>query len=327
MLRSPLLHFLLLGSLLFALQTAWSSVPETPVVEVQRSVIEESVAAYRTQMGRPPTESERDALENQAIENAIWLEQAHTLGLPQIDSVVHQRLILNMRFLEGETDASDEELLARAFELGMDKSDTVVQRRLIDRVQAIVRARVRAREIDAATLEAYFEETAERWREPALLDLTHVYFSRDKRGGDTGTDAGSALARLLDASDTPNAPNVSKAPEDALALGDPFLAGHRLRGATPNRIVARLGPDFAAGVENAPVEEWVGPVPSAFGMHLVWIHRRAESRIPDLAEVESRVREDWIEAESRKALREQVTRRRAQVDLRILEDAPPAAAN
>lgn len=299
------------------LQNAWSSVPETPVVEVRRSAIEESLAAYQTQMGRAPSESEAAAIENQTIESALWLEQAQALGLPQIDSVVHQRLLLNMRFLEseqgeqGETGASDAELLERAFELGMDKSDTVVQRRLIDRVQAIVRAGVRAREIDEATLEAYFEETAERWREPAMLDLTQIYFSRDKRGDAALADARAVQARL--AQDPLPA-------EDALSLGDPFLAGHRLRGATPNRIVARLGPDFAAGVENAPTQKWIGPIASAFGMHVVWIHGRVESRIPELSEVRTRVSEDWIEAESRKALREHVARRRAQVELRIIED-------
>jgi hypothetical protein len=318
LLRSPLLHFLLLGSLLFVLQAAWSSVPETPVVEVRRSAIEESLQAYRTQMGRPPSEGEAAALENQAIENALWLEQARSLGLPQIDSVVHQRLLLNMRFLEGETDASDEELLERAFELGMDQSDTVVQRRLIDRVQAIVRAGVRAREIDDETLEAYFEETAERWREPAMLDLSHVYFSRDKRGDATSDDARAAHARLVE--DPLEA-------EAALSLGDPFLAGHRLRGATPNRIVARLGPDFAAGVESAPVQQWIGPVPSAFGLHVVWIHSRVESRIPALSEVRARVMEDWIEAESRKALREHVVRRRTQVEIRMIEDGANATSS
>ena len=118
--------------LLFALQAAWSSVPETPQIEVRRSEIAERVEAYRRQMGRDATDEEARAIENQVVENAIWLEQAFALGLHEIDSVVHQRLILNMRFLEGDSDASDESLVARAFELGMDRSDTVVQRRLVD---------------------------------------------------------------------------------------------------------------------------------------------------------------------------------------------------
>jgi hypothetical protein len=315
LLRSPLLHFLLVGGLLFALQLAWSRVPENPQIEVRRSEIDERVEAYRRQMGRAASEEEAKAIENQVIENAIWLEQAFALGLHEIDSVVHQRLILNMRFLEGETDASDEDLVARAIELGMDRSDTVVQRRLVDRVQAIIRGGVRARPLDDDTLDAHFAMTAERWREPPLLDLTHVYLSRDKRRDQAVVDAAELLGRL-------SAEAVD--PEGGVALGDPFLAGHRLRGATPNRIIARLGPAFAEGVAEGPAESWFGPVESAFGQHVVWIHKRTDSRIPDLKEVRSRVVEDWIEQESRKALREYVERRRLVIRVQIVEDTGTA---
>ena len=311
MIRSPLLHFLLAGALIFALQSVWSSAPEESRIEVRRSEIDERIEAYRRQMGRAPNDAEARSIENQVIENALWLEQAFALGLHEMDSVVRQRLIINMRFLEGETQASDEELVARAIELGMDKSDTVVQRRLIDRVQAIVRAGVRARPIDDATLAAHYEATQERWREPALLDLTHVYLSRDKRGDATVDDARALLTRL-------EVGTIE--PDPGVALGDPFLAGHRLRGATPNRIVARLGPHFANGVAEAPTGVWVGPIESAFGQHLVWIHDRVESRIPSLEEIRSRVVEDWIEQESRVALRKHVERRKLVVRIEILED-------
>ncbi|MAG34159.1 MAG: hypothetical protein CL908_25040 [Deltaproteobacteria bacterium] len=327
MLRSPLLHFLLAGVLLFALQSAWSSVPQTPIVEVRRGEIDERIESYRLQMGRAASPSEAQAIEEQVIENAIWLEQAFALGLHEIDSVVRQRLILNMRFLEGSVAAggpidpgkpgadtsttSDQALFERALELGMDRSDTVVQRRLVDRVQAIVRAAVRARPVDDATLEAHFEATQERWREPSMLDLSHVYLSRDKRADATLAAAAALLAQLREGATEPDA---------AIAMGDPFLAGHRLRGATPNRIVARLGPTFAAGVEDAPTQRWIGPVESAFGQHLVWIHERIESRIPELEAVRPRVLEDWIEIESRKALREQVEHRRKVVEVRVVDD-------
>ena len=327
LLRSPLLHFVLLGTLMFVVQSMRSYEPEVSIVEVRRSEIDERLESYRQQMGRAPTEPESRAIENQVIENAIWLEQAYALGLHQYDTVVHQRLLLNMRFLEGEDGPapsaeeggpSEADLIARAIELGMDRSDTVVQRRLIDRVQAILRGSVRARELKDQTLTDHYEATTEQWREPALLDLSHMYFSRDRRGASTTGDATSALA-LLGTQDA----SVDK----AISSGDPFLAGHRLRGASPNRIVARLGPAFAEGVAGAPVETWFGPVESAFGQHLVWIHERVQSRIPPLAEIRKRVVEDWIEIESRKTLREHVEKRRTQVQVRILEDGVAADAN
>jgi hypothetical protein len=241
--------------------------------------------------------------------------------------VVRQRLLLNMRFLEGDEDApppgagdpaEEEALLARAVELGMDRSDTVVRRRLVDRVQAIVRGAVRARSVDDATLEAHYRDTLEQWREPALLDLSHVYLSRDRRKEATRADAQRLLARLRDG-------DVDV--EAAIAMGDPFLAGHRLRGASPNRLIARLGPDFAAAVADArPGSGWLGPFSSAFGEHLVWIHDRVDSRIPPLAEIRQRVLEDWIDAESRRAMRAFLDERRSEVEIRIVADQPASAA-
>ena len=102
MFRSPLLHFVLIGGLLFAGQSIWSRVPETPVVEVPRAEIAEAIETYALQMGRAPSQDEARAIERQVVDNALWLEQAYALGLHEVDPVVRQRLLLNMRFLEGD---------------------------------------------------------------------------------------------------------------------------------------------------------------------------------------------------------------------------------
>jgi hypothetical protein len=316
LLRSPLLHFLLIGALLFALHAALAPSSSIRVIEVHRSEIAERVALFERQMGRAARPSEIRAIQDQVVDDALWLDQARALGLDRIDAVVRQRLVLNMRFLEGGDAArSDDELYARALELGLDRSDTVVKRRLIDRVQAIVRAGVRAEPPDEATLRAYFDAKAERWREPPLLDLTHVYLSRDRRGAHTQSDAERLLQDLRE---------HHVAPEAAVERGDPFLGGHRLRGATPSQLVSRLGPDFAAGVAEAETGRWIGPVESAFGSHLVWIHERVESRIPAFEEIRSRVLEDWIDEASERALRAQAARLRERVEIRFVDD--PAEA-
>jgi len=310
--RSPLLHFLLIGALLFALQTALAPSSSVRVIEVRRSEVAERVALFERQIGRAARPPEIQAIEDQAVENALWLDQARALGLDRVDAVVRQRLVLNMRFLEGsESGRSDDDLYARALELGLDRSDTVVKRRLVDRVQAIVRAGVRAEPPDEATLRAHYTATAERWREPPLLDLTHVYLSRDRRGARTRADAESLLRKLRE---------DSVEPEAAVERGDPFLAGHRLRGVTPSQIVSRLGPEFAAGVAEAPTGRWIGPVDSAFGSHLVWIHERIESRVPAFEEIRSRVLADWLDEATERALRAQAARMRERVEIRFVDE-------
>jgi hypothetical protein len=311
-LRAPLVHFLALGALLFVLQMGFRGDPPTYSVEVPRSEVAERIEAFALQVGRPPNADEARALEEQAVEDALWLDQAFAVGLPEIDAVVHQRLVQNMRFLDPETKESDEALYARAVELGMERSDTVVRRRLIDRIQAVVRARVRGEPIDEAALRQFFDANAERWREPMLLDLTHVYLSRDKRRERADADA-AALRSKLEKESTPA--------QAAIALGDPFLGGHTLRGATPTRIASRLGPDFADALRDAQPGRWLGPIESAFGPHLVWIDRRIESRIPPFDEIRQRVLDDWLEERTREALRAEAVRLRAGVEVRWIDDA------
>ncbi len=310
MLRSPLLHFLLIGALLFGLRLPWSTAAGTsPVVLVDRGEIENRIAAFAARVLRPVTEAEARAIEDQVIDDALWFAKARALGLAETDSVVRQRLVLNMRFLLGETDESDEELHRRAVDLGMDESDLVVRRRLVDRAQALVRARIRSEPMDEAALRRYFESNRERWREPPLLDLTHVYFSRDRRGNAAEGDARALLDRLR---------REKTSPEIAVRLGDPFLGGHSLHLATPNRIVARLGPGFAKAVAKAPVDRWLGPIDSAFGVHLVWIEARRESRIPPFAEIRDRIEQDWIADRTRRALRSETERLRREIPFRLV---------
>lgn len=316
-LRSPLVHFLLAGALLLALQRV--ALPlfdarEPPSVEVLQSEIDARIEAYQRQMRRRVGAQEARSIENQVIDDALWLEQAWSLGLHEVDPVVRQRLLLNMRFLDSTQEPSQETedaLVARAIELGMDRSDMVVRRRLIDRMQAMIRAGVRAEEPSDDILRAHYEQTAERWREPELLDLSHVYLSRDKRGQARFADA-TQILRTLRRSDMP--------PAEAIELGDSFLSGHRLRAASPTRIVARLGPEFAEGVRGKDAQRWFGPVESAFGSHLVWIHESIPSRLPSFAEIRKRILDDWIDQESRRAMRRHLDRRRGVVTVRIIDD-------
>lgn len=311
MLRSPLVHFLLIGALLFGLRLAWPGTPDKPVALVHRSEIEARIAAFATEVRRPVSAAEARAIEDQVVDEALWLARARMLGLAETDTVVRQRLILNMRFLLGETDESDETLYRRAVELGMDETDLVVRRRLIDRVQALVRAHVRSEPVDEAALRIWFESHAERWREPPLLDFTHVYFSRDRRGAATEADARKLLEALR---------REKTEPAAAIQRGDSFLSGHSLRLASPARIVARFGPEFADAVADAPERRWFGPVDSAFGVHLVWIEARRESRIPPLAEIHDRVERDWIAEKVRRALLDEAARLRGEIPVRLAED-------
>jgi parvulin-like peptidyl-prolyl isomerase len=65
-----------------------------------------------------------------------------------------------------------------------------------------------------------------------------------------------------------------------------------------------FGGEFGAGVVTLTPGEWSGPVESGYGLHLVKVTHREESRIPELTEVVQRIITD-IRYENRKAAEDQ----------------------
>jgi parvulin-like peptidyl-prolyl isomerase len=53
---------------------------------------------------------------------------------------------------------------------------------------------------------------------------------------------------------------------------------------------------------------WTGPIESAYGLHLVFIHKRTDGRVPALDEIRQAVQREWLTAR-RKELNEQFYQR------------------
>ncbi len=310
--RSPIVHFLVAGIALFAVASVWPGAPVRKSVEIRRSEIEQAISDYQARIRRPVKAEEARAIEGRIIENALWLEQAWALGLHTVDPIVRQRLVQNMRFLDGEIDLPEADRLRRAFELGMERSDPVIRRRLVDRVQALLVAGVREASPNEQTLRSHYEDNSSLWHTPVLLDLSHVFLSRDRRGATAREDAAALFEILVEG---------RLSVEQSIERGDPFLSGHRIRAATLARITSRLGPEFASAIAEAESGQWIGPVDSAFGSHLVWVHERIDARVPAYDEIRARVLEDWYEGETQRAMRQEIQRHRENVEVRIIEDS------
>jgi hypothetical protein len=54
-----------------------------------------------------------------------------------------------------------------------------------------------------------------------------------------------------------------------------------------------FGEIFADSLLDLPVGEWVGPVASGYGQHLVRIERKEEARLPEFAEARAAVERDF----------------------------------
>ncbi|MGF1466329.1 MAG: peptidyl-prolyl cis-trans isomerase [Sandaracinaceae bacterium] len=240
--REPLLHFLLAGAALFLLhRILGADRPDPSPVVIDDAFLRELEATRARQSGRPPEAEERAALLRAFIREEVLVREARALGL--------------------------------------DLGDPIIRRRLVQKMELVLEARVEIPAPTRADLEAYRDAHPERYREGPRLSFEHAVFGRDGRGAPR-RDALDALDALREGA-------------DPASIGDPFPGGRDVVSETPAAVDARFGDGFAARVAGLPEGRWAGPVPSAFGFHLVRVGQRDPGRPSALAEIEAEVRADW----------------------------------
>jgi hypothetical protein len=276
-----MLHFFVIGALLFAFDRVRSDFAEADpprgAVVLDDATVERLVREAVVQTGRAPSEQQLTARAALWADEEILYREALRIGLDRVDPVVRARLVRNMRFLDGAEDArGDEELYREALELGMDRSDIVVRRRLVQQMRFVLEAAAPRVDPTDEELRAYVASRPERYRIPERVRLAHIYLSRDRRGDALEADARALLERVRREGAPPSA---------ARRLGDPFLHPAELGLQSEAQLARQLGVDFAREVMSLAPGGWQGPVPSAYGVHLVWVHERQPAREPDLESV------------------------------------------
>jgi len=182
----------------------------------------------------------------------------------------------------------------------------VVIRRHLIQAMRLALARLAPADLPTeAELETYLAARPERFARPVHVRLSHVYLARAR--GMTP----DAAERLRD-----ELVRDGALPGEAAARGDSFVHGPEIADALP-RLDTIFGPGFGAAVAAAPLATWVGPVPSPYGLHLVWVHEREPGGLPSLAAVRSRVVHALLEERRQVRLRERLATLRARYDIRI----------
>jgi hypothetical protein len=267
LLREPLLHFLLAGAAVFAgyawLHPEWVARDSSHRIELTHDDLRQIAVGWRAQ-GRPaPTPEEM------------------------------QRLV--------ESRVREELLYREALALGLDQGDTIVKRRLAQKMEFLFEDLSALREPTSAELEVWFAEHATRFALPARATFRLLYFSPDRRGDRTRGDATRALEQLA------SAPGDAPA---ASALADPFMFQDYYGDRSFEDVAKSFGPGFAAALFQLVPGAWHGPIESGYGWHLVFLDSLTPSRTPALEEVAADVRSAWLAAQ-REELKE-----RALADLR-----------
>ena len=160
--RDPLLHFLIIGGILFGLLSVFDDEPAPDEILITANRVAELERAATLLQGRPPTRDELEGLVADAVREEVYYREALALGLDVDDQIVRQRMIEKMRELAEN---------------------------VVDPVPA------------DADLEAWFAANRERFRIPERVSFDHLFFSPGERGDAVVADAEAALAALRDGAD------------------------------------------------------------------------------------------------------------------------------
>lgn len=140
--REPLVHFLLIGALLFALDYAIAGRRDDPrTIVVPESVDHHARELFKSSRGREPSAEELYALRR------VWLD--------------------------------NEVLYREGLAMGVDKGDAAIRERVIFKALSVVDSNVKIPPFDDATLREYFARNRAKYDEPARYDFEEAVLAGD----------------------------------------------------------------------------------------------------------------------------------------------------
>ncbi len=303
-----LLHFLLLGGLLFASERLTATWP-VRAGEQTLHIRSEQVAALQNEwqraLGRAPEAAQLQAGVRKLADEEMLVQEALRLGLNRSDAVVRGRLLNNLRFAYPDSTQDDEALLRQALALGMDQRDLVVRRRLVQLMEQRLAA---GAEIGDEALRRALDEHPERYASERRIAFRQVFVSADVHREDLAGAARQLQTRLHTAADT--------------NLGDPFLGGSRFGLWSEADIAKLFGAAFAHAAIAAPANRWIGPLASVYGLHFIHVDTVQPAQDADLESLRQRLSYAVLEQQEHSRVQQALVSLRRRYPLVV--DAPVA---
>jgi hypothetical protein len=281
-LREPLVHFLAAGLVLFIaghfLNSERGAWDPLSRIELTEADLRGLGVVWTAQWGRPPTADElRNLVEDRVREEVLYRE---------------------------------------ALALGLDRNDTIVKRRLAQKIQFLAEDVSGLPDPSDAELRAWLARNSARFAAPGRASFHQLYFSFDKRGEGAREAARRALEKL----------GGQLGAAAGASLGDPVMFQEYYGDRTSEDVARPFGTSFAEALFQLRPGAWQGPIESGFGWHLVRVDSIEAGRVPAYEEIEPAVRSAWLDEQRGESRRRAFEAMRARYQVVLPSGATKAAA-
>ena len=202
LLKDPLLHFAVAGAILFgayAIINRGEMIPSaTDPIQIGEGDIRWLKDTFANQWRRAPTEDELRGLVAGFVEEELFAREAKALGLDQNDTIVRRRLAQKLTFLVEDTS------------------------RIVEPADAELRR--------------FYSANAKRFQVEARVTFTQLFFNPEKRRH-AESDARAALMSI-----------VARGTNGAVAIGDPILLENEFHEVDEQTVAKMFGADFARAI-------------------------------------------------------------------------------
>ena len=272
-LKEPLLHFLVIGASFYLIHGLYGKAEMTEDdrrIVISAGEVEWLRDSWKKRWSRPPTVEELDGIVRAYLRELVLSREAVAMGL--------------------------------------DKDDTVIRRRLAQKLEFLSQDLVELTSPSDDELAAYMNENVARYEAPAVATMTQIFYDPDKRD-DQVLEEAERQKNILNA--------LEFDPDHMNGLGDSFFLQKYYPERSQSEIARLFGGGFAESVSDLPVATWSGPILSGYGVHLVYVHDRQAAVPPALDEVREKILQDWKDEKRKELSDSYITNLLAQYDVKV----------
>jgi hypothetical protein len=172
----------------------------------------------------------------------------------------------------------------RAVVMGLDRDDTIVRRRLRQKLEFLSDDLATRNAPSDGDLQAFLQSHADHFKQESTFTFRQIYLNPQLHGANLGRDEARILADLRRAGQH----------AELSSFGDTFLLAQSFENVSLSELKKMFGEQFASGLSAVAPGLWQGPVDSGYGAHLVYVSERSEGRLPALVEIHDEVRREWL---------------------------------